>query len=340
MQNSKDLKSFACFISLLLFVCPVSAGNPAREEILRHFDEKYGGIGVIVIEAGSAKIEYIFNEPLVTSRRFPAGSIMKPLTAAVMFDHNGKNGFSADAPVLCGGKFFPFVKNAPSSSDQKIFNIQTDENGRMFFKCSVRAGHGSTGLPSALIHSCNVFFLTKADQWDGCYDKLISSWGILKDPETGRLYMHDAATPFQQVLACIGEGGERISVLKAAQCYNSLFTGAPLIVPDREGKGKVISDVEVMRSSRERVTAILSSVSRTGTLKAFNLENSGVRILAAKTGTATHYRKKYDLHGWNVLLFEYSGKKMILVSFVTNGSGSKQAADVSSSVLNSWGIAK
>lgn len=334
---------FRIFMAILIAGCCqniLSAGNPAREETLRHFDEQYGGIGVVVIEAGYAKTEYIFNEQLVTARRFPAGSVMKPLTAAVMLDHSGKNGFSAEAPVSCGGKFFPFVKSSPSSADQKLFNIQTDAGGRMYFKCSIRDGHGSVGLPSALIHSCNVFFLTKADQWDGCYDKLVSAWSLLKDPETGKNYMRDADTPFQKILASIGEGGERMSPLKIAQCYNSLFTGAPLVAPGPDGKGKVIAEVEVSRSSRERVTAILSSVARTGTLKNFTLENSKTRILAAKTGTATHYRKKYDNHGWNVILFEYAGKKMILVTFVMNGSGAKEAANVSACVLNSWGISK
>jgi cell division protein FtsI/penicillin-binding protein 2 len=340
MKKTARIISFGTAVLAAVFAFPLSAGNSAREDILRQLDGKYGGIGVVVIEAGCAKIEYLFNETLVLNRRFPAGSIMKPLTAAVLIDHDGINGFRADAPVDCSGRFYPSNKNAPGASDENIFNLQTGENGQPYFKCSVRAGHGTTGLPSALIHSCNVFFLTKADQWDGCYEKLVSAWGLLKDPVTGNTLTRDASTPLQKVLACIGEGGERITVLKAAQCFNSLFSGAPLVIPNLNGKGNVLSDVAVSLGARERVTAILSSVSRTGTMKDFKFDNSAVRIIAAKTGTATHYRKKYDRHGWNVILFETNGKKMILVSFAMNGSGGKEAANVSSCVLNSWGNGK
>ena len=71
-----------------------------------------------------------------------------------------------------------------------------------------------------------------------------------------------------------------------------------------------------------------------GTLKEIIITNANIEMVAGKTGTGTHYKKKYATHGWNVIYFQYKFKKYILVSFVYKGSGSKEAMKLSKLVLN------
>jgi cell division protein FtsI/penicillin-binding protein 2 len=307
--------------------------NNALDSACRAFEAEKGECGVLVIEMRSAKIEYIYNEAIISERRFPPGSCAKPLAAALMLDH-GSSAFSAESPMRCSGRFYPPQSSAFASNDYAIFNIQQDHGA--YFKCSLRDGHGLVSLPQALSLSCNVFFLTKASQWENFYPEFINAWDLLSDPVTKIKHRDDASTQFQRSAAAIGEGSLRITPLKLAQCYSALFTGSPLLVPSRDGSARTAGDVSVSRGSRERISAILSDVVRAGTLRDISVKRKDLRLIAAKTGTATHYGKKIARHGWNVAEFEYRNKKMLLVTFVMNGSGSKEAARLSEIILDSW----
>jgi cell division protein FtsI/penicillin-binding protein 2 len=331
-MNKRITGILLCIMQSVSFVV-YAAENKSLDAACRTYETEKGECGVLVIEMRNAKIEYIYNETIVAERRFPPGSCAKPLAAALMLDHR-MSSFSAESPVRCNGRFYPPQQTAFTANDYATFNIQHDNEP--YFKCSLRDGHGLVSLPQALSLSCNVFFLTKASQWENFYPDFLAAWDLLADPVQKIKHRDEAVTPFQRSAAAIGEGSLSISPLKLAQCYSALFTGSPLLVPSRDGTARTAGDVSVSRSSRERISAILSDVVRKGTLREISVKRSDLRIIAAKTGTATHSGKKIARHGWNVVEFEYHGKKMLLVSFVMNGSGSKEAARLSEIVLDSW----
>jgi cell division protein FtsI/penicillin-binding protein 2 len=331
-MNKRITGILLCVLQSISFFA-FAAEKISLDAACRAFETEKGECGVLVIEMRNAKIEYMYNETIIAERRFPPGSCAKPLAAALMLDHQTSS-FSAETPVRCSGRYYPPQSSAFTSNDFASYNIQKDAES--YFKCSLRDGHGLVGLPQALSESCNVFFLTKASQWNNFYSEFIDAWALLSDPVQKIKHRDDAVTPFQCSAAAIGEGSFRISPLKLAQCYSALFTGSPLLIPSRDGSAHTTGDVAVSRRSRERISAILSDVVRNGTLRDIDVKRKDLRIIAAKTGTATHFGKKLARHGWNVVEFEYNNKKMLLVTFTMNGSGSKEAARLSEIILNSW----
>jgi cell division protein FtsI/penicillin-binding protein 2 len=158
-------------------------------------------------------------------------------------------------------------------------------------------------------------------------------WGLDRNPVNGQRYAGENLTPFMQISAAIGEGGAiRISPMKTAQCYAALFAGTPLLVPSESGSARAMQELALSERTRRFLIGSLSRAVTDGTLKNIN-PGRRVRLIGGKTGTATQYRKKYAHHGWNALLFEYNGARFCLVSFVTSGSGAKEAAALSEAIF-------
>jgi cell division protein FtsI/penicillin-binding protein 2 len=297
----------------------------------RAVESKYGECAVVILDCASGRIEYIYNRRCAVERRFPPGSLMKPLSAVVLLDHGRTRGFSPMKKIRCEGYFIPKGESALSGNDDHVFNIITVK-GERAFKCSLRDGHGDVDLGSALSRSCNVYFLTQASIDSSLYNELISLWALDADPETGKQFMRESCTPFQRTAASIGEGGAvRLSPLKVAQCYAALLEGTPLLAVGTGNNPHALAPLEISEPSRRFVLSSLSRTIQEGTLK--NLQMKNARILGGKTGTGTHYRKRYGHHGWNAVFFEWNDKRYVMVTFVMNGSGAKESADLTGALI-------
>jgi len=98
---------------------------------------------------------------------------------------------------------------------------------------------------------------------------------------------------------------------------------------------KILRNSELQVSERHRrfVLRAMASVLAEGTLKKLRIRNRRIKLWGAKSGTATHFRKKFSSHGWNIVLLSHANIRYVLVSFVTRGSGAGNAATQSKIVL-------
>ena len=86
--------------------------------------------------------------------------------------------------------------------------------------------------------------------------------------------------------------------------------------------------------NRNILAQALRGVVEEGTLKGLKHNRSYVTILGGKTGTATQRGRHFLTHGWNVILLEYRGRPLVMVTFVKKGSGGKEARRLSEAILS------
>ncbi len=306
--------------------------------ILAGLESRSGGnrVAALIADPQSMAILYHYNPDYILRRFFPPGSLMKPLSAAVLLETPG---FNPGRKIICSGHY-PIPAGLLERRDRLLFPIVA-VNGREAFRCGVQAGHGAVDLRQALVRSCNVYFLTMAAAHPGLYPTLRERWHLSE--ATGAIGLGQerpslAPPPgdlsaFGRLAATIGEGGAvRLSPLKIAQAYGALFAGGPLKRPGGQ------FPPTFARDTLRKIAAILGEVPRSGTLSGLKLNGGAGALLAGKTGTATHFRKKYANHGWNAIYFEHAKRRLLLVVFVENGSGPKEARDISAAILRNLGI--
>ncbi|HEY1406965.1 MAG TPA: penicillin-binding transpeptidase domain-containing protein [Spirochaetota bacterium] len=333
MSRRSTLGAVICAALFILFsMIPVFAfDHLSLDAVSSEFEVKHGQCAAVLLEMTRARIEYVYNRSCAIDQRFPPGSIAKVFTSVVLLEHANEWGFSPVRPYQCTGVFVPSKEYSFTGWDESSFNL-VGEGERRAFKCSVHDGHGKVNLSFALSHSCNAYFLTQGSISPAFFDDLISFWKLDEDPVTGRKYSSDTLTPFQRIASAIGEGGAiRVSPLKVAQCFSALYEGTPLLIPSDDGSGRSSAPCVMSEQNRRFIVSTLSRTMLDGTLKKFS--GNGTTILGGKTGTGTHYRKRYAHHGWVALIIESHGARYCLVTFVMNGSGSKEAAQYAESLL-------
>jgi cell division protein FtsI/penicillin-binding protein 2 len=247
-------------------------------------------------------------------------------------------------PDPCRGHFLIPPSWPVGADEQGTFNI-IDVNGHQALRCSVREGHGPHGLDGALSRSCNVWFLHQAASDPARSFALLVRRFALDRPAGARLrqYLPEpaqtvAARPglLQMAAACVGEGGAiRLSPLKVAQVFGAIWSGTPLLAPtDADALPAAAAPLELDNAARNRVRSVMTRVVAEGTLAPLGRQRfNGLRLLGGKTGTATHYRKRYATHGWNVIVYEHGNETLVLTVFVHDGSGPREAAAVSAVLL-------
>jgi penicillin-binding protein 2 len=346
--NKKNI--FILFLFILLNFQSVT-GRPLfqmsnLDTLITDFESLNSPSTVIIMEASNGFVNYLYRKNSNAVRRFAPGSIAKTWSSVILLENRNIFGNSVHGAVECRGKYFPTENNQFTSGDKLSFNLPYDSvSGKNYFRCSLKRGHGLIGIREALIHSCNVFFLSKASiEPQLFYKKLIKKFhlnentgariaGINELPSLARR----SATRFQGTASSIGEGGTiLVSPLKVAQVYSAIFSGTSLLSPyTNPGSGaRMQYPLNISPSARNIILPSLIGVTTVGTLKKLKNKNKNIKLLAGKTGTGTHNRKRYSTHGWNVLYFSFHGKKYVMVVFVYKGSGSLQAIELSSIIIN------
>ncbi|PJZ77860.1 penicillin-binding transpeptidase domain-containing protein [Leptospira neocaledonica] len=335
----------------VLFLCAVGIGAAPKfsysylDETVKEFESKNSTSSVVLMEIESGKVEYIYRPEIAVSKKLPPGSLVKTFSALTLLKYKDNLGFSPEKKVLCKGRFYPKENLAPIKSDLNTFHLPQDENGKEYLRCSLAKGHGEMDLRSALVQSCNVYFLTNASSDpDLFYSKLYEDWSLGKSTRS-RLdsYIEPSDTnftsisPLRKVAASIGEGGLLLSPLKISQLYASIWKEGPRLSPYWGPDRKPIRSEDNPYTGKDLrwIVSALSEVPRSGTLKDLNIsENGNVEILGAKTGTGTKFMHKYETHGWTVLSFRKDQKLYVLTVFVDNGSGGNQAKSLASILLD------
>ncbi|TGL34158.1 cell division protein FtsI [Leptospira koniambonensis] len=314
------------------------------DEAVKEFESKNSTSSVVLMEMDSGKIEYIYRPQIAVSKKLPPGSLVKTFSALTLLKYKDSLGFSSEKKVLCKGRFYPKENLTPNKSDLNTLHLPQDENGKEYLRCSLAKGHGEMDLRSALIQSCNVYFLTSAStNPDLFYSKLHEEWSLGKSTRS-RLdpYLEPSDTNFisisalRKVAASIGEGGLLLSPLKISQLYSSIWKEGPRLSPYWQTNQEPVRSEENPYSRKDLrwITSALSEVPQVGTLKNMNVPEKGnLEILGGKTGTGTKYMHKYETHGWTVLSFRKDRKSYVLTVFVDNGSGGNQAKSLASILL-------
>lgn len=303
---------------------------------------------VLILEAESGIIRYLFRPEMAIEKKFGPGSLLKPFSALIFLKNKNELGFSASDKINCEGRFYPEETMKITKSDLSRFHLPQDRNGKKYLRCSLREGHGRVDLQQALIQSCNVYFLKNASKNPELFYSKLRSELELTNSAQSRLKPYaetpgnfeESPTSLRKVSASIGEGGFLLSPLKVSQLYASLWTAGPRLSPTWEATGTRIKVSDNPFSNRDIhfVLSALGSVPKTGTLKGLKTFNDPmIEIIGAKTGTGTIYAKKYETHGWITLYFKMKRKNYLLTAFVGKGSGSKQAQSLVLRILNEIG---
>lgn len=291
---------------------------------------------VILMEAITGKIIFIHNQKLAVTKPQPPGSLMKVFSAGTLLDHKTIFSFQQNNTHNCKGHFH-FTRKS-SHEEQLVYNL--DKNN---YQCSKRKGHGVQGLSQAIMVSCNSFFLSSvALRPELFYQRLVTQWHLNKQlgtlPGGRRIQDHHAPVkagwlPYS--LSAIGEGYiVQVTPLKISQLYGSLFSGQPIMSAVHKGRGKALAAMPVSNKTRADLLFAMNLVTSQGTLKHIKVKTA-IQILGGKTGSGTLVNKKFETNGWAVIGFRYRSKLLILTTFVSRGSGSREAAEVAQIALDS-----
>ncbi len=311
---------------------------------VQEFESENSTSSVLILETETGKIMYAYRPEIGVSKILPPGSLVKTFSALVLLKYKEQFGFVPEKKVRCSGKFYPDGILTPTKVDLSSLHLPKDEKGKEYLRCSLANGHGEMDLNSALIQSCNVYFLsTAALNPDFFYSKLLEDWNLI-DSTRARMQPYlepgtvlSSPSPLRKVAAAIGEGGLLLSPLKISQLYASIWSGGPILSPywDEDKKPLQIRDNRFSDRDLRRITNALSNVPKSGTLKGLkNVSDSDFEILGAKTGTGTKFGHKYETHGWTVLHFKQKAKSYVLTVFVEKGSGGKQARSLAVKILD------
>ncbi|TGK39633.1 penicillin-binding transpeptidase domain-containing protein [Leptospira andrefontaineae] len=336
-------------IGILLYALQLEAAPKFSysylDEAVREFESKNSTSSVVLMEMDSGKVEYIYRPEIAVSKKLPPGSLVKTFSALTLLKYKDRLGFSPEKKILCKGRFYPKENITPTKSDLNTLHLPQDENGKEYLRCSLAKGHGEMDLRSALVQSCNVYFLTSASSDpDLFYSKLHEDWSLGKSTRS-RLdsYIEPSDINFisisslRKVSASIGEGGLLLSPLKISQLYSSIWKEGPRLSPYWGTNQEPVRSEENPYNGKDLrwIVSTLSEVPKTGTLKDLNVsENGNLEILGGKTGTGTKFMHKYETHGWTVLSFRKDRKSYVLTVFVDNGSGGNQAKSLAGILLN------
>ena len=305
------------------------------DSVMEKFRSQNGPCTAIILDPADGHVGYVHDREMAFGRCYPPGSIFKTLTAAVLLSLRNEYGFNPLEPVPCKGVFCPHGSTSINNGDRLLFNLTRD--GETCFPCSARKGHGKVDLRSALVYSCNTYFLTAASRNpEDIYRRLIVMWHL--DEKTG-INAGDAgesapmiikpSSGFQYAASVIGEGGLiQVTPLKVTQVYASIFEGTPLLVPrdGTAGNGPVMQyPLAVPGPDLVMLRGALASNLRYGTLKGIKSSNPALVILSGKTGTASRYLKKYSNHGWTVLHLKHGSRRYVMTVFVYDGTGPGKA---------------
>ena len=310
---------------------------------IQQFENIHGKTAVILYQPASGKIAYVYNPALSYERSYPPGSVSKIFSSLIFLENQQAFDFLPEKKIFCNGKYYIPSGISVTTNDMNSLNIRTEPSGKKFLKCSGK--HGAVDLHSAIIKSCNVYFLIHAEKNPRLFYSLLNEkWHLDKSTDArlknNREYIPSAKPETEHLkllTSAIGEGGMlRISPLKLAQTTGAFFERTQFLSPYEENNFSpaMSRPFTVAADDYRRIYAALGENHSTGTLRKLAFP-SGIRILGSKTGTGTHFQKKYSTHGWNTIYFEKKGIHYILISFVYNGTGSGAAKILSEVVLKS-----
>ena len=258
---------------------------------------------VIIMDADTGQVLRLENPKMAVESSFTTGSLIKPFSALYGLKENI---ISPMETVQCDGSL--------SIEGKK-------------FECWQHPGHGPLNLYKGLAYSCNVYFYHYGYRFDaGKYLDFLRTFGFGKKTgidlpnEDAGLLPGSMDTLEKTGTAAAGSPQLLITPIQAATAFAALVNGGKLLKPFiKKGKPVIREDLN-LGTQLPILYRALQEAATYGTASGFYQETGGF----AKTGTAK-WADGFHTHAWLAGYVPIGDRKIVILVFVYNGTGAKDA---------------
>lgn len=274
--------------------------------------------GFAVMDPHSGRILWMRNPAVLAKQAYQPASIFKVITAYVARGHEG---FDPDEVYHCRG------------GD----TLEGDERAPV--RCWLRPGHGPVNLAKALALSCNLYFARLGTRLGaGAVLKGAREFGLGKSTGSdlpGEIPGSLPAGAFMEQAArlAVGQGkGVRVTPLQVLSLIGAVANGGVLYSPRKEDPAGGPTPVRGELSDPAALRFIRDSLEEGSTFGTGAAQKLRKLRLAGKTGTAA-WSVGYKTHAWYMGFAPFRSPRVVLVVFVYDGQGAKEAAAAARSVM-------
>jgi cell division protein FtsI/penicillin-binding protein 2 len=274
--------------------------------------------GFAVMDPHSGRILWLKNQAVLAKRAYQPASIFKVISTYVA---RGQEGFDPDEVYRCrGGKKLEGDDRAP-------------------VRCWLRPGHGPVNLAKALALSCNLYFARLGTRLGAkAVLKGAREFGLGKSTGSdlpGEIQGSLPAEAFVEQAArlAVGQGkGVRVTPLQVLSLIGAVANGGILYSPRQKDPAGDVAPVRGELSDPAALRFIRDALEEGSTFGTGTAQRLRKLRLAGKTGTAA-WTVGYKTHAWYMGFAPFRDPRVVLVVFVYEGQGAKEAAAVARSVM-------
>jgi len=274
--------------------------------------------GFAVMDPHSGRIIWLKNPAVLARRSFQPASIFKVISTYVA---RGREGFDPDEVYRClGGKKLEGDDRAP-------------------VHCWLRPGHGPVNLAKALALSCNLYFAHLGTRLGAeAILKGAREFGLGKSTGSdlpGEIpgSLPSGAFVEQAARLAVGQGkGVKVTPLQVLSLIGAVANGGVLYSPRRADPAGGPAPVRGELSDPEALRFIRDALEEGSTFGTGTAQQLRKLRLAGKTGTAA-WSVGYKTHAWYMGFAPFCKPQLVLVVFVYEGQGAKEAAAVARTLI-------
>lgn len=274
--------------------------------------------GFAVMDPHSGRILWLKNPAVLARQAYQPASIFKVITTYVAW---GQEQVDSREVYDCRG-------------GQKL-----EGDDRAPVRCWLRPGHGPVNLAKALALSCNLYFARLGTRL-GAEAVLQGAreFGLGKSTGSdlpGEIPGGLPAEAFVEQAArlAVGQGkGVRVTPLQVLSLIGAVANGGVLYSPRKEDPAGGPTPVRGELSDPAALRFIRDALEEGSTFGTGTAQRLRKLRLAGKTGTAA-WQVGYKTHAWYMGFAPFRNPRLVLVVFVYEGQGAREAAAVARTVM-------
>lgn len=274
--------------------------------------------GFAVMDPHSGRILWLNNPAVLAKRAYQPASIFKVITTYVA---RGRDDVDSREIYRCrGGEVL-------------------EGSERAAVRCWLRPGHGPVNLSKALALSCNLYFAQLGTRLGAkVILKGAREFGLGRStgsdlPGEIRGSLPAEAFVEQAARLAVGQGkGVRVTPLQVLSLIGAVANGGVLYSPRREDPAGGPAPVRGELSDPAALRFIRNALEEGSTFGTGTAQRLRKLRLAGKTGTAA-WSVGYKTHAWYMGFAPFRDPRVVLVVFVYEGQGAKEAAAVARTLI-------
>lgn len=274
--------------------------------------------GFAVMDPHSGRILWLKNPAVLAKQSYQPASIFKVITAYVA---RGQEQVDSDEIYRCRG-------------GQKL-----EGDDRAPVRCWLRPGHGPVNLSKALALSCNLYFAQLGTRLGAkAVLKGAREFGLGRStgsdlPGEIQGSLPSGAFMEQAARLAVGQGkGVKVTPLQVLSLIGAVANGGVLYSPRKEDPAGGPAPVRGQLSDQAALRFIRDALEEGSTFGTGSAQKLRKLRLAGKTGTAA-WSVGYKTHAWYMGFAPFRDPRVVMVVFVYEGQGAKEAAAVARSVM-------